>query len=345
MAASTSSSTLTIKTQTPDPFFSYIQESKEALFNQTEKNFEAFYSQWEKEYDSLEQFQVSIRKRGSEFQNEKVKPLPKKEELEKEREGYLTQYWAFKGTCEKIALYSSELTRRIEFLTPAHVRKYGDEERLKNEQPEFLERMKKHEEICKVYIEKVQKFSAQIITLKGKFFVCIHNDTYNVNWALQRFCQIVDNQGRPLSGLTRFADNLATAVIPKPKGPCSMSESTASVQQATVSSSEKSNEASSPQVASPQPQAEASSTQKEEAGKETPNAQSAPPPPQPRASSTQKKGEDKETLSSQAATPPPRPQASSSPNKEAPTPSSATTMTDTEMRLLNQKPINDEKST
>jgi hypothetical protein len=328
MAAPTSSSTLTIKPQTPDPFFSNLQESKDALFNQTEKDFQVFHPQWEAEYESLETFQVTVRNRGSDFQNEKVKPLPKKEDLEREREGYLTKYWAFKGTCVKIGLYSSELTRRIEFLTPAHLRNYADEERLKSEQPEFLEGMKKHEEICKGYIEKVQGFSVTINNLKGKFLTCIQSDTYNVNWALQRFCQIVDNEGKPLSRLTRLADNLATPVIPKPRGASSMSDSTPSPQPPTASSSQKSNEASTNQAGPSQPQSETSSTEKKGEEKETLSSKPG-----------EKKVEGNEASTTQAP-PPPQPRVSSTANKEAPAPSSATTMTDIEMGVLNEKQIN-----
>ncbi len=232
-----------------DPTILFFQQQKADLFEQTEKNCQMMHTAWEKEFGDLEQVQVDVRNRGSDLQHLKA-TNPGKEALEVERESYLIKYWAFKGTCEKIGLYGYELFKTITFFTP-QPRNYYEEARLKSEQPELLDQIKKHEEICKAHIVKLDEFSKKISALQFKY---VNYITSELNWSLQRFCQIVDQEGKPLSLLTRGLDNITTPVIPRPKGTMSvLSRSSSAVEKRMESASAPSPVGSSSSTTTAQP--------------------------------------------------------------------------------------------
>lgn len=54
-------------------------------------------------------------------------------------------------------------------------------------------------------------------SLAGKFIEQLTGKSGYVNWSVQRFCQIVDNDGKPLGVGMRILDNCTTPLVPKPK--------------------------------------------------------------------------------------------------------------------------------
>lgn len=136
-------------------------------------------------------------------------------------------------------------------------RTYSDE-KLK-EQPEY-KKILVEEETCKKYLSKLKEFSDQATSLKTKYIETLTS----LSWSLQRYCQIVDNEGKPISMVQRATNNLMNVfmapAIPKPNSSLTTSASSSSA---------------SPCQPQPQPQAQSATTQPPP---ETPESQAQTPP-------------------------------------------------------------------
>ncbi len=207
-----------ITDQTLLPF----HQMRETVFNQTLETFDKLSPQWEKDYTSLKHFELAVRKQGGKLQHSEI-PIIVERDLNASKEKDLQIYWwVFKLAIDKIDTFASDVQKVIAFLKPDEKRSYQEEQRIEKEQPDLFAQIKRSKEICLGHVVKLNTVHNKTIEMKGRMVAIIGTETNNVNWSLQRFCQIVDNKGQPINVLTRSWNNLSPFVsevaLPKPQG-------------------------------------------------------------------------------------------------------------------------------
>jgi hypothetical protein len=186
-----------------------FQDLRVMAHAQAQQTFEKEYPAAQKRMKELGAFHTTLDTRISELQHEKVTP-PSKEELLREKELNLTAYWKFREIAHKLEVLAKGFSAIVVFLTP-QPRKYT-EEVLKNEAPELLMSLTACDEASSKFMQSVSDWWGKVDTLQTKMFERLNSE---VSYSLQKFCQIVDNEGRPLSSFTRAVDYCTTPVIPK----------------------------------------------------------------------------------------------------------------------------------
>lgn len=174
---------------------------------------------YEKEYplaqgclEKLGGFRSSLGTRVYELQNEKV-TIPTKEELLVEEQENLTAYWYYREIAHKTNELARGFSSIVVYLTP-QPRLYADEESLKNEAPEYLRSFNACDELSRKYMSEVSNWHGKVDTLQTKMFELLNRE---VCYTLQRFCQIVANDGKPLGKFTTLIDYCTTPFIAKPQ--------------------------------------------------------------------------------------------------------------------------------
>lgn len=196
--------TATQQTQITDPALIFFHTQKETVFQQTKKQFETSYISWAKVFKDLQAFEVEVKNRASDLQNKRV-VTPEKGDLQQEKIKYQEKFWGyFKPEVKNIDVFVSGLSSTIKFLTP-EPRVYTDEEPLDAQS-------KRSDETFKDHAAKLTEALTRASGLKGRFVTLLDGD---VAWFTQKFCQIVDNGGEPISTWTRIVDQLTTPVVPK----------------------------------------------------------------------------------------------------------------------------------
>ncbi|MBS0604534.1 MAG: hypothetical protein JSS60_05790 [Verrucomicrobia bacterium] len=195
-----------------------FHNQRQIAYTGTKKQFQDSLPILTQSTEAIVAFKTQVRERGKVLQEERVK-VPSQEELEREKETFLSEYQKYKATYEKAGLLAENILGTIGFLTPVQ-RTYSQENSLKTESPELYAQTKRSEEICLGHINELKDAHAQVTGLREKLLTSINDST--LTWSLQRFCGIVDNQGKPLGWTTR-ATNFVTPylvipTIPKPKG-------------------------------------------------------------------------------------------------------------------------------
>ncbi|MBS0604533.1 MAG: hypothetical protein JSS60_05785 [Verrucomicrobia bacterium] len=203
---------VTTPVQITDSVLLAIHTQRTKAFEETQQLVATLYPKWEKTAGELEEFRLKVRQRGSDLQHEKVIP-PKKEVLESEREGFLGEYWGFKAESEKISCLCSLIQGTVAMVTP-QLRLYAEEQRLASDYPKLMEQMKRGDELGREMAIKLGESLNKVTSLRDKM---VTEFTARLDHSMQRFCQVVDNQGRPISSMTRLMDNVTTPVVPKPK--------------------------------------------------------------------------------------------------------------------------------
>jgi hypothetical protein len=153
-----------------------------------------FYNEWQQKLSETESLYPTIKAEGSALQNQLPSQL-EPETLKQKRETYAEKYWSLKETAEKVNVLSISLERFIAWLTsqgdtPSDSKATGQDE---------MEKLQQHLSDFKRLHQKMKD------ALNGEF-----------GWSVQRFCQIVDNQGVPLGLLQRGWNKLVPPVVPKP---------------------------------------------------------------------------------------------------------------------------------
>lgn len=192
-----------------------MQNSRNEVFETMERNFQTLYGQWQTEYQELEKFKADVNIRSHNLQHEKT-ANPGKEALETERDDFSKKYWEFYTTVKKIETCIDDLSKIITMYSPKE-RNYSDEKKLQSEQPERYEKFLTEQDLNKRCFSELQGFSNQAASLKEKYVATLKSQLPS----LQRFCQIVDNGGKPIHWSTRASNNvrnlLWTPAIPKPE--------------------------------------------------------------------------------------------------------------------------------
>jgi hypothetical protein len=187
-----------------------FQDLRSVAYQHAQQVYNKAYPLAQNGLEKLGAFHNSLDTRISELQEAKV-GIPSKEDLLKEREDNLLAYWSLRETAQKVKELSREFSNIVAFLTPKP-RLY--EESLKDEAPDLLSRLKECEEMSLKWVKDVSDWYGKIDTLQIRMFEKLD---LQVSYSLQMFCQIVGNDGKPLSGFTRAMDYCTTPVIPKPQ--------------------------------------------------------------------------------------------------------------------------------
>ncbi|MBS0653508.1 MAG: hypothetical protein JSR39_08320 [Verrucomicrobia bacterium] len=155
-------------------------------------------------------FQSEVDQRASELQNSRVS-IPSEEALLQEAVTFVTTYEQLYASALKAKVLSEELRNVIEFLTPKP-RAYADQTMLEGHAVELNAEIGKTNEACVQHIKELGDLWGKVETLQTKMMLQILGNTA---WSVQRFCQIVDNKGKPIAWYTRAIDNCTTPVVPK----------------------------------------------------------------------------------------------------------------------------------
>ncbi len=197
---------MSLKIEITNPDLRFLQKQYEDVFKGTKDKIDEIYPQLTKLDVDLQNFRQRVNGDASKLQHQKI-VVPEKSQLEKTREGYLQEYWTLKETSDKINFILPHLQKSIQLLTPIP-RTYT------NDFPDLVAQQKRLDEICQEYLGQIKQSFSQLQTLDQKTVSFINHD---IGWALQRFCQIVDNNGKPLNYSARAINNLTVPVIPKPQ--------------------------------------------------------------------------------------------------------------------------------
>ncbi len=199
-----------------DPTLSNFHNQRIISFSGTTKQIDEFTPTLRNSVSEIAQFSGAVRDKGWAYQNEAETP-PEQAKLIEQKEAFLKQYDNFKQVHEKSALLAVNILSTITFLTPVP-RTWSQEQSFQTDSPELYQQTKRSEEICLGHIATLNKSLSQINSLKDRLLESINNS--DLTWSLQRFCAIVDNNGKPLSLYTRagltVSPYIFTPVIPKP---------------------------------------------------------------------------------------------------------------------------------
>jgi hypothetical protein len=191
-----------------------FHNQRENAYKGTKEQIEKNYLSYSKEAEALEAFNEQVRHEGKLLQEGKVEPLPNPQKLENRKEEFLVQFEQFKASYEKLKEIAENIHKTIEFLKPAE-RSYAEEQSLKERSPELYAQTKRSEEICLNHVRELGTSHKSFVNLQSRMFTTLNSG--ELGWSLQRFCVIVDNQGKPLSWYTRSINYMTTPVVPKPK--------------------------------------------------------------------------------------------------------------------------------
>jgi hypothetical protein len=194
-----------------------FHEQRVLTYNSTKEQIENNYLPYSRVTESLEAFTKQVREAGHLYQNGKIQPLPAQEKLNHEKENFLNKYEEFKDSFEKLKTIVENIHTAIDFMKPCE-RNYMEEQSLKENSPELYAQTKRHEEICLTYVRDLRPSYDSFLALQHRMDVQLHGNRLELGWALQRFCEIVDNHGNPLPLWLRSYNYMAQPVVPKPKG-------------------------------------------------------------------------------------------------------------------------------
>ncbi len=159
--------------------------------------------------ETLETFYKKVRGEGSALQNEKVNPLPAQEELEAIRQIFLKQFKEFKTSYRRLKEIETNIERAVNFLKP------GEEQEFKECSPELYLQIKSSNRTCLTYAQKLGASHLSFTNLAMRMHAMLYGK--DLPWSLQRFCAIVDNNGRPLHFLTKSINFVTRAAVPEAK--------------------------------------------------------------------------------------------------------------------------------
>lgn len=191
----TTATSATTKVGISDSMVFSFHEQNRAVFTETQEKVNKYYSQGESIWDQLETFNIEVCSKESELQHGRITEIPTKVDLVTQREDYLTRYWAFNELCGKIGFVAAEIQKAIRSLTPqsrSSECKYADAN-------------------CKTYVQGLKESFRKFNSLHQKMIATIDKTAK----FLRRYCQIVDNGGKPLSRGQCFYNQFTTPVIPK----------------------------------------------------------------------------------------------------------------------------------
>ena len=230
-SSSTATTTTTQQIHITEPSLSVFHHHNQVLTDEILELHAKVFPVWEARSKKLEKFEVTVRNRASDLQHERV-VTPEKTVLEGERDKFLTKYWKYKETCETVEQYGLNLLKTIESLTP-RVRTYTEVQNLLYNAPQLLSQITAVDEVSLKQITLLKEVYTKVKGLQDKMMTFI---TSKVDSSVQRFCQIVDNEGKPISVTLRLIDNVTTPVVPKP---ASMSLASIALAEGKSNSSEK----------------------------------------------------------------------------------------------------------
>lgn len=202
-------------TQITDPFVLSFHTQRINAYNEARTQITNFYEELDSSVTQIKVFTAEVRAEGGKLQDGDTDVLqdlsascigkpkePSETELIKQKNDYLSQYHKFKTIYERSTVLAINIASTIAFLTPIK-QVYSDQHMLETDQPELLEQIKQAEEICSKKISTLQTSLDKVRSLNGRLSTSL-NDS-ELTWSLQRFCAIVDNKGKPLSGWDRFS--------------------------------------------------------------------------------------------------------------------------------------------
>ena len=193
-----------------------FHRQRESAYVQTKDQINTNFLPYQKKVEALDAFAKAVRHAGHQLQNQEV-PVPPKQQLESQKDSLLIQYQQFKGTYEKIKEFAENIKRTIDFIRPV-ARSYEDEKSFKTRSPKLHEETMRSEEICLGYVRELTASHQSIVDLQNRMFTTLTGNT-ELSWSLQRFCAIVENDGKPLSLYQRTLNYVLPAVVPKSNTP------------------------------------------------------------------------------------------------------------------------------
>ncbi len=194
-----------------DPTLLYFQQEDEKIFQSLQGSVEENFPKWEEKYREVQQFKVDVNNLGSDLQHMRI-VVPASAELQEKRGQFVTKYWEFIGVCEKMNLFAHRIQKTMVQLTPTS-RSYSMVQTLEKEQPEFMSQVKTYEVVCHRYVEQLTASFSKVESLQKTMVTFLRTETAQ---SMQRFCQIVDNAGKPISTLQWAANKLTSPVVPLP---------------------------------------------------------------------------------------------------------------------------------
>lgn len=190
-----------------DPMLHAIYLQHEESFKSVKKQIDDLSPEWNALPAELKTYQenVDVEARKFQYNNGKI-PIPPKEELVQTLRPFVADYWKFKATCDKMIFLIGEIKNTQNFLTPQLL-----SERVKREQPELYGQLKIIHESCTKYFETLGQEHKKLEGLHQQIKLELNG---NIAWSVQRFNNIVNNEGQPLSNFQRARNNVYTPFVP-----------------------------------------------------------------------------------------------------------------------------------
>ncbi len=245
-----------------------LEAAKEVHYRGAKDAYQRKYPDFEEASGELGRFENQVEKRGSELQNSRV-TIPSTEELLNEAVGFVEKYRQLEELAVKATMLANELKEVIQFLQPKP-RLWADQQMIQKCSSDFQEAVERTDKKSQEYIKTLSDAWGKIETLRIKMMQQLQGPTA---WSLQRFCQIVDNNGYPIGLWTRALDSCTTPVVPEAADLKKKLEDLTKEKQPQIEpSGEKSSEPADSQIADLKVKSEALTIGEQEEGQKTQSA-------------------------------------------------------------------------
>ncbi len=168
-------------------------------FEQITQRIEAYTPKLEQSVFDIAKLTETVCKQSLALQNKTETPPPNL--LIRQKNAFLEEYHNFKAIYEEAELLTEYLQVVITVVTPTP-RSSERETFLRDNSSDFYAKIKQSETICLNYIAELKTTHNIIHNLNERLLVSLNNT--ELTYSLQRFCEIVDNNGAPLSLCSQF---------------------------------------------------------------------------------------------------------------------------------------------
>lgn len=186
------------------------------VYDKLKVAFANFYPNTQNLEKSLDTLKATVNKRHDVLQ-ERRGENPGLQVLQEERQAYVRFFWEdFVPEYQKSCVFAEQMQRSIILLKPTISQ--DEKAAFQKEQPALFAKLEQEEKRCQEYTTELNAKLAQLVELNQKINTLMTGETA---FALQRFCWLVDNGGKPLSTwnwLTgKIVETTVTPVVPKPQ--------------------------------------------------------------------------------------------------------------------------------
>lgn len=185
----------------------YVYNRSEYALIETQKRIDKELPILRNSISDIQEFSSQVRAQGKTLQ-EATECLESVEQMQLMLKQALQKYETFKSTYKSANLLIENIENTIKLLTP-EVTTHLQEPQL--QYAELNDLIKNDQDTCLAHIDRLQLIKKEIAELNEKLLELINYKT--LLWSLQRFSNIVANEGKPLSASTRLINYFTPYVV------------------------------------------------------------------------------------------------------------------------------------